>query len=200
MKRRLRFTVVALVVVLLGGVGVLIARSVWEQRKRTIVPDMLELVAGVSQHIQDFRRVKVKDGRKVWEVSAKDGQYFEEEKTVVVRGAIMEWYLEDGRTVGLRGDEGRIVLDGREVTRVELRGDIQVSLADYVVRTDSAAYDNDQQTITAMGRVEVSGRALQLNGDGLEVDVDRQRLRVLHNVSMRIDPEAVSRVRSDAPA
>lgn len=200
MRQKLRLTIIIAVLLLVGGVGWLVARSAWEQRKRSLVAEALELVPGVSQHIQDFRRVKVKDGRKVWEVAAQDGQYFENEKVVVVRGAVMEWYLEDGRTVGLRGDEGRIVLDDRDVVRVELSGDIQVSLADYVVHATSATYDHERQMIMAPGAIKVSGQALELTGDGLEVDVETQRLSLLRNVVMELQPSKVPRERRDAPA
>jgi LPS export ABC transporter protein LptC len=197
MKRTLRLTIIVAIVLLIGGVGLLVGRTAWEQRKRSLIPDVMELVPGVSQHIQDFRRVKVKDGRKVWEVSAQDGQYFEEDKVVVVRGPVMEWYTNDGRTVGLRGDEGRIIFDGREISRVELSGDIQVSLADYMVHTSNATYDQGRQLILAPGAIEVSSRALHLTGDGLEVDVERQRLSILHNVAMRLEPEKVKRDRTE---
>lgn len=200
MKRHFRLAVIAAILLLVGGVALLVGRTAWEQRKPAILLDALELVPGVSQHIQGFRRVKVKDGRKVWEVAAEDGQYFEEDKVVVVRGAVMEWYLEDGRTVGLRGDEGRIILDGREVGRVELSGDIQVSLADYTVRTTDATYDSEAQTIHAPGRIQITGRALQLTGDGLEVDVEAQRLSILRNVSMQLQPTQGKRAGGDAPA
>jgi LPS export ABC transporter protein LptC len=197
MKRKLRLAVIALVVLLLGGVAALVGRTVWQQRKPALLPGMLDLIPGVSQHIRDFRRVKVKDGRKVWEVAASDGQYFEEEKTVVVRGAVVEWYLQDGRTVGLRGDEGRIMIDGREVVRVELNGGIRVSLADYTVEADNAVYDNATQVISAPGSVAITGGALSLHGDGLTVDVEAQRLRILRNVSMQIRPGVDG---NDAPA
>jgi LPS export ABC transporter protein LptC len=200
MKRHFRLAVIAAIFLLLGVVAVLVGRTVWERRKPAMILDALELVPGVSQHIQDFRRVKVKDGRKVWEVAAEDGQYFEDDKVIVVRGAVMEWYLEDGRTVGLRGDEGRIILDGREVSRVELSGDIQVSLADYVVRTASATYDSEERVIHAPGPIRITGRALELKGDGLDVDVEGQRLSILHNVSMQLQPMQEKHAGGDAPA
>jgi LPS export ABC transporter protein LptC len=144
--------------------------------------------------------VKVQDGRKVWEVAAQDAQYFEEEKTVVVRDAVVQWFMKDGRTVGLSGAEGRIFLEGREVTRVDLQGDITVTLADYVVRAQSASYDRQRELISAPGLVDIEGRALHLRGDGMEVDVEAQRVRLLHNVSMHLQPALLKHEGgSDAP-
>ncbi len=199
MRKRLRLSVVVMVLGLLGGVGFLVGRSLWQQRKQDMLQKGLEFLPGVSQHIQDFRRVKVQDGRKVWEVAADDAQYFDENKTVVVRGAVLQWFLKDGRVVGLKGDEGRILLDGHEVARVDLEGQIAVTFADYVVRTTQATYDNRRDVISAPGEIEISGRALQLHGDGMEVDVDAQRLTLLQNVSMQLQPALLKQGGSDAP-
>jgi LPS export ABC transporter protein LptC len=190
---------VAIVAVLLFAVAVLVGRSLWEQRKRELVQKSLEFLPGVSQHIQDFHRVKVQDGRKVWEVSAQDAQYFEEDKTVIIRNAALQLFLRDGRTLGLEGEEGRILLDGRDVTRVELSGNIRMTMADYVVRTDRATYDHSRELISAPGAVEVSGRALQLRGDRMEVNVDTQRVTLLHHVAMQLQPALLQRGGSDAP-
>lgn len=188
-----------MVALLLCAVGFLVGRSLWQQRKRDLVRKGLEFLPGVSQHIQDFHRVKVQDGRKVWEVSAQDAQYIDEDKTVVIREANLQLYLRDGRTLGLQGAQGRIVLDARDVTSVELTGEIRMTLADYVVRTDSATYDHSRDLISTPGAVEISGRALQLHGDSMEVHVDSQRVTLHHNVAMQLEPALLKQGESDAP-
>ena len=188
MRKRLRIVIVAIVVLLLGSVGALVGRSMWQQHKKDVIQHGLEFLPGVSQHIQDFRRVKIQDGRKVWEVAAQDAQYFDEDKVIVVRGATLRWFLKDGRVIGLKGDEGRILLDGREVAQVELSGSIEVSLADYTIRAARAVYDHQRSVISAPGAIQISGRAVELTGTGMEVDVDAQRLTLLHRVSMQVQP------------
>jgi LPS export ABC transporter protein LptC len=199
MKRRLRMTIIGVVVLLLGGVGALVGHSLWEQSKDDVVKAGVEFLPGVSQHIQDFHRVKVQDGRKVWEVSAQDAQYVDEEKTVVVRDAKMELFLKDGRSVGLSGEEARIVLDGREVSRVELHGEIEVTLADYVVRTERATYDQNRQLISTPGAVEITGRAVQLHGDRMELEVLSERLTLRHHIAMQIKPALLNQDGREAP-
>jgi LPS export ABC transporter protein LptC len=199
MKKHLRLMVIALVVLLLSGIGGLVVRSLWQQHKRDAVRVGLDFLPGVSQHIQDFHRVKVQDGRKVWEVAADDAQYKEEDETVVVRGAALQLFLKDGRTLGLKGADGQILLAGREVVRVELAGAIQVSFADYLMHTERATYDHQQRMISAPGAVDISGRALQVRGDSMKVDVDAERLTLQHNVSMQIQPDLLKQGGSDAP-
>jgi LPS export ABC transporter protein LptC len=199
MRKHLRLTVIALVVLLLCGIGWLVGRSLWQQHGRDVARASLEFLPGVSQHIQDFHRVKVQDGRKVWEVSAEDAQYKQEEQTVIVREAALKLFMKDGRTLGLKGAEGTILLDGRELTRVELSGDIQVTLADYVIRTERATYDNQQQVISTPGAVEISGRALQLRGDRMQVDMGTEKLTLTQHVSMQIQPALLKQGGNDAP-
>lgn len=199
MKKHLRVSVAVAIAVLLAGVGFLVGRSLWQQRAEDLARGDLEFLPGVSQHMTDFHRVKVQDGRKVWEISAQDAQYFDEDKTVVVRQATMQLYLKDGRMVGLKGTEARVLLEGRDVARVEMSGDIQVSLADYVVHTQRATYDHAQQRIFAPGTVEISGHALQLDGDGMEADVQNQHVRLLHHVSMHVQPALLQQGGGDAP-
>jgi LPS export ABC transporter protein LptC len=199
MRKRLRLTVVAVVALLLSTVGVLVGRSMWQQRKQDVLQKGLEFLPGVSQHIRDFHRVKVQDGRKVWEVSAQDAQYVDEEKMVVVRDAMMQLFLKDGRSVGLKGAEARIALEGREITRIDLSGEIQMTLADYTVRTDRATYDHRQGLISAPGPVEIAGQALHLHGDRMQVEVETQRLTLQQQVTTRLEPALLPRGGDDAP-
>jgi len=198
MKKYIRRSVLGLVVGLLGVVGALVARSMWQQQQAEGARTGLDFIPGVAQHIRDFHRVKMQDGRKVWEVSAQDAQYFDDEQTVVVRAATLELYLNDGRTVGLKGDEARIRLNGREISQVDLDGAIQMTLADYTVRTDHATYDHSLQHISAPGVVEISGRALELRGDRMDVDVQSQRLTLRQHVAMRLQPAVAKQGGRDA--
>ncbi|HVO28158.1 MAG TPA: LPS export ABC transporter periplasmic protein LptC [Candidatus Margulisiibacteriota bacterium] len=192
-------TVIALVALLLCGIGGLVARSLWQQHKRDVAHVGLDFLPGVSQHIQDFHRVKVQDGRKVWEVAADDAQYKEEDETVIVHGAALQLFLKDGRILGLKSNDGQILLAGREMISVDLTGAIQATLTDYVMRTERATYDHQQRIVSAPGAVEISGRAFQVRGDSMTVDVNAERLTLQHNVSMQIQPGLLKQGGRDAP-
>jgi LPS export ABC transporter protein LptC len=198
MKKYLRRSVLGLVVGLLIVVAALVGRSMWQQRQAEGAHSKLDFLPGVAQHIRDFHRVKMQDGRKVWEVSAQDAQYFDAEQMVVVRAATMELYLRDGRTIGLKGDEAHIRLNGREIAQVDLDGAIQMRLADYTVRTEHASYDHNQQRISAPGAVDISGRALELRGEQMDVDVQSQRFTLRQHVAMRLEPALANEGGRDA--
>ncbi len=198
MRTKLRWLVIALVVALVGAGATLVGRSLWQQRGEEVAQESLELLPGVSHHLQDFRRVQVKDGRKVWEVSAEDARYFEDDGIVVVREPMVAWFLDDGDRLGLSGDEGRVVLADQSVQFVEMRGEIQVDLAEMRVLAEDAVYDHRNRRISAPGAVQIAGSYLDLTGEDMLVDIDRQVLSLAGNVAMTLQPSAFSAERRDA--
>lgn len=190
MRNKLRWVVTAVVLLLVGGGARLVYRSMESQRQAVSDLPHLEALPGVSHHLQDFRRVQMKDGRKVWEVSAEDARFFESDAIAVVRKPMVAWYLEDGRRLGLSGDEGRVVLADRDVQFVEMRGDIEVDLAEMRIDADEAVYDHENRRISVPGRVQIAGRYLDLSGAGMVVDVTTRTLTISENVEMVLQPSA----------
>ena len=60
----------------LGGIALATWQNVRTKQPRTIADLGADFLPDVAQHIQNFRRVKLKDGKAVWEVKADDAQYF----------------------------------------------------------------------------------------------------------------------------
>lgn len=192
MRNKLRRVVIATVLLLLGSGVYLVGRTVSRQNEGGAAAPKLEVLPGVSHHLQDFRRVQVKDGRKVWEVSAEDARFFGTDAIAVVRKPLVAWFLEDGRRLGLSGDEGRVVLDGDTVAFVEMKGAIEVDLAELRVELDEAVYDHGNQQISSPGRVQIAGNDLDLSGSELVIDIATRRLRLGADVAMTLQPGALS--------
>lgn len=190
MRTRARRLVVALVVLLLATGGWLLARHLWSQKKADLARQALDLLPNVAQRIRDFHRVKVDNGRKVWEVSAKEAQYHEDEEMVVVTEPMVSFFLDDGRVVALRGNEGKIYLGGRDLQLVELSGGIEVQLGDYGLRAEYASYDRRTDLIVAPGEVEISGDTFDVRGQQMEVTVGSQRLVLSGGVETTLRPRS----------
>ncbi len=188
MKVRLRNVVVALIVVLLSVGAGLLARELWIRRQGELGRQALDLLPSVAQRIQDFHRVRIDDGRKMWEVSAREAQYFDEEEFVVVREPMVSVFLEDGRVIALRGNEGKVFLGGRDLERVELTGDIDVRLGEYLLQTEFVKYEVEGDLIVAPGRVQIAGDVFDILGGRMEVEVKSQRLTVSREVEMTLWP------------
>ena len=136
MKARLRIAIFFALIVLLGGMALMVRRAFNTNTQFELAQKALDLVPDAAQRIQDFHRVQVRDGKKEWEIAAAEARYLEDEHKVVVRAPMVRLYLKDGRSIGIRGDEGVVLLDGKELRSVDLSGAVEVTLADYIVRTD----------------------------------------------------------------
>lgn len=181
--------VVSLVLVLAIGAG-LLARNYWQQRKAELALDMIELLPEVAQRIQNFHRVKIDNGRKVWEVSAKEARYFEDEGVVAVQEPRVSVFFEEGRTVAMSGHGGKVVLDGTDLQRVEVEGDIDVQLDEYSLRTQLAYYEAAEDRIHAPGDFRVESSEIQFDGKNMEIDLESQTLRVTERVHMTLWPKS----------
>ncbi len=162
-----------------GAVGVQLARSQWAQHLRSLRTRELDFLPQVAQRIQNFRRVKMDGDKKVWEVAAREAQYFEEERQVVVDEPEVRFFVKDDQgVVSVKGKQGKILLDGREMDRVDLEGGIELRFRDYLVKTERAFYQRADDAVVSPGAVVVTGDGLSLSGDRMTVEMESQRVRV----------------------
>ena len=178
LRRRVRRALGIVLVVAIGAVGVQLARSQWAQHLRSLRTRELDFLPQVAQRIQNFRRVKMDGDRKVWEVAAREAQYFEDDHQIVVDGPEVSFFVkDDGGVVAVKGKQGKILMDGREMDRVDLDGGIELKFRDYVVTTDKAFYQRSDDTVVSPGAVQVSGEGLSLTGDHMTVEMQSQKVR-----------------------
>ena len=189
-RTRLRAALLVVVSAALGGIAFLVSRNVVARRVRGLEELGRDFLPEVAQRIQNFHRVKVEHGRMVWEITAREARYFEQDNQVVVLEPRMTFYMkDDGRAAHVAGDEGRLTLDGRELTRMTLKGSVAVRLDDMEMHTDEATYDRSRDLITAPGVVTLRGRALTVQGRGMEVDVGPQHVRLLDDVHTTVEKD-----------
>ena|SRR5690242_13863688 len=182
-RSRLRVALLAVVAAALTGIGVATWQNVRTQKSRTVADLGADFLPDVAQHIQNFRRVKVKDGKAVWEVEADDAQYTDNNQQVIVRRPRVTFHLDgENRHAELVGAEGRLTLDGKELAAVTITGDVVLQLDELEFRTEEARYDHAADRIAAPGIVTIRGKSLDVRGLGMEVDVTPKRVRLLREV------------------
>ena len=192
-RSRLRAGLLVVVAMALTGIGYRVWRNVAERTPRSLGELGVELIPEVAQHMQNFHRIKVKNGHMEWEIKADDAQYYQKQNEIVVLVPEVTIYTEQGvQRAWLTGKEAHLGLvdDGKEVGSMELRGDVVLWLDDLELRTDTATYDRDRDLITAPGAVTITGRTMNVNADGMEVDVTPQHIRLLENVHTLLKPNA----------
>jgi LPS export ABC transporter protein LptC len=177
-RRRVRTLIGVLMIVAIGAVGVQLVRSQWAQHLRSLRTQELDFLPQVSQRIQNFRRVKMEGDRKVWEVAAREAQYFEEDKQIVVDDPEVSFFVKDDQgVISVKGKQGKILLDGREMERVDLEGAIELRFRDYLVQTDRAFYQRADDAVVSPGTVVVTGDGLSLSGERMTLEMGSQRVR-----------------------
>jgi LPS export ABC transporter protein LptC len=184
-RSRLRAGLLVVVAIALAGIGYQVWRNVAERTPRSLAELGVELLPEVAQHIQTFHRVKVKNGRMVWEIKADDAQYYDKDNSVVVRSPEVSIYTSSGALQAwLTSQDGRLALEGedKEVTSVTLTGAVVVWLNDMELHTEVATYERERDLITAPGPVSIRGRDMDVHAQGMEVDVTPQRIRLLDAV------------------
>lgn len=166
----------------LASLGFVLGRTI-VSREAADAPREPNLEPEVSQRIKEFRRVKVKDGRKVWELTAQEAEYFADKGEVVVAGPKLAFYAGDGRNVEVKGSQGKIQLAGGDVKQIELDGGIDVTVGEYFVQTDRAIYFESLNSIVAPGDVRLMSSEITLAGQVMVLELGTQRVRFVKGVT-----------------
>jgi len=179
-RYQLRFITALSAVLLLAGIVYYLTVTLHKQkRNEKIIKKMqADVVPEADQRMQNFRRVQVRDGKKIWEISARQARYFEANGEVLVEAPEVFFYAKDGDVIALRCGEGRLRMakDEKTVTQMELTTDLQMQVGDFSFRTQEATYDSEHDTISSPGAVQITSRGLVLEGQGYNVDVAEKRL------------------------
>jgi LPS export ABC transporter protein LptC len=176
-RNQVRRLLIAGVMLALAGLGFVLGRTMVGQQQVAVQPsDAPDLQPDVTQRIKEFRRVKVKDGRKEWELTAQEAELFTELGEVAITGPKLAFYSGDGRNVEIKGKEGRVFLTDGNVQRIELSGGIDVTVGDYFVQTEKAIYFENINSIAAPGEVRLKGSDIALAGQAMLLELGSQKV------------------------
>lgn len=146
---------------------------------------------GSELHLQEFHRVEVKNGKKMWEVRAHDARYFPADSIVQVNDAEVMVYQTKGEPVGFRAKSARLLLAGDSLQSAELEGNVIVQVTSTVnFQTEVALYDSKDGSMSAPGAVNIKGDGFSLTGEGLALSIPDQVIRINQNVSSQFESGA----------
>lgn len=147
--------------------------------------------SGPEIRLQDFHRVQVKDGKKIWEISATDAHYFPTEGVTHVNQASLMIYRPKGGSVHLKSDSAKLTFSGATLSRADLEGSIEVVLDENLkMTTEFASFEISSGVIHAPGAVEIDGPNYRLSGTGLSVKLNDQKIELEKNVNSIFKPGA----------
>jgi len=184
-RTQLRLIVVTLAVASLAWIGYRVADTL-TNRRQPAVGGALRLLPEAAQRLHEFRRVKLEHGHTVWQLSAREAQYFEEGQRAVVREPEMVFYAEGEENGRLAGYKGSLRFDGTDQRSVEMSGGVRVEGSGYVLETDKATYERDRDTIMAPGAVRISGHNLAVSGSDMEISMSDRRMTLHRDVRVTL--------------
>jgi LPS export ABC transporter protein LptC len=124
---------------------------------------------------------ETRDGVKEWELEATSAQYFKEESTILFDKVKATFFGKEGQAYTLVGEKGKF---NTQTKAMELFDGIQLESSDgYQMRTRSLKYEAGKRELRTADAVEIDGPQLRVEGIGLIVDLDGQRLQVLRQVT-----------------
>ena len=203
--RRKTLGVILLVAIFasLGGVAYKVAEHFWLIKSREIKKDprkLLDYVPEAALQIKDFRRAKIEGGRKVWELSGEEARYLKTEKEVVIKKPRMIFYQKDNTSIEARGDDGHMWLTGQEgeLEKAQFQGGVQVNYRGFVLNTEEMLYLKSKNQVVLPGKVSVKGDGMELEGVGMEISLDDEKMRLLQKVRTKLVPERLESKRTRA--
>lgn len=196
MRKRRRIIILLVIFASLGVVAYKVGETVWTNKVREIRKNpfkVLDYLPDSALHIKDFRRAKIEDGRKVWELLGEEANYLKEQKEAIVKKPRFYFYDRRGETAEAFSNEGHLFFDERELQRLELQGGIQLSYQGFVLKSEEAVYLPNKDQIVLPKKVTLVGDGLELEGSSMEVELHDQKLRVQKNVKTKLEPDKLAK-------
>ncbi|MEJ2520594.1 MAG: LPS export ABC transporter periplasmic protein LptC [Desulfuromonadales bacterium] len=133
------------------------------------------LPKGVDIALQDIDYTHMEQGQARWRLIARQVEHQAATKTLVVSAPRLNFFDEKGDISGSLQAGGGLVTD--DYRKVILHDEVVLNNApDYTVHAARLVYDQDQQTITTEGFVRLEAGGMHLEGQGMTLFIQDQRL------------------------
>lgn len=167
------------------------SREAREENLREIVSDA-KTDSGPNQAVfvlNDFERSELENGKKLWEIKGKRGQFFPESNTAKLKQATLWVFRKNGEVTELKAEEALVYLSGASFSKAEASGGVTVIHNQKVqIDAESATYDRVKNEVFAPGHVEIKGEVIDVTGTELRVDLEKGEMRLSSDVTSVIKP------------
>ncbi|MBW1980405.1 MAG: LPS export ABC transporter periplasmic protein LptC [Deltaproteobacteria bacterium] len=144
--------------------------------------------ANVTLDQLDFSDVS--EGKASWTLKASQARYYKEQQVTAFTNVQAVFYMKDGSRVELRGDEGTLHNDTRDV---EIKGEVRVKVGDqYRLTTERLFYSNKERSITTPDPVVIEGQGIFVRGRGMILALDSHSLRIMNQVEARMQAPSLT--------
>ncbi len=183
--KRVKIAILMSIVLIVGIVLV----SLWVNLRARKASEAVEKPPVVSTEGADMRMEKVrfvedKHGQKTWELEAKSVRQYQDQNMMVLEDVKVTFYGKEGRTFFLRGKEGKVHQDSKNM---ELVGDVVLSSDDgYQLKTHSVSYRHLEKIASTSDPVEIEGEQIRVTGKGMLVNMEAKTFKILSQVKTQL--------------
>ncbi|NMC63942.1 MAG: LPS export ABC transporter periplasmic protein LptC [SAR324 cluster bacterium] len=141
-------------------------------------------IEGAQIVLDEFHRSESKNGRKMWEIKGKKGEYSPKTSTARITEADLWLYKDSGDIVHLVANQGVVQLDGVTLKTADLQGNVRVSLENKnaTITTERAIYDKSVEMVKAPGKVNLTSTMGEISGESLIAKIDKLEFILEKNV------------------
>lgn len=191
MRHRLRFFLLAAVLTSLTVVVYKAVETISLQKIREIEKNPIKFLDSVSEaalQVKDFHRTKVEGGRKVWEVAGEEARYLKAAREAVIKRPRFVFYSKNGKSLEISANEGHLFFTDQDIEQIQLQGSIQVNYLGFVLYAYEVSYLKSNDRVVLPGKVTLTGGGLELEGEGMEISIPEEKIRLRQKVWTRIEP------------
>jgi len=136
---------------------------------------------GVNMQIENIHYEQTdQNAIKEWELDAESAQYFKDENKIALQSIEVTFFSNGGKGYKLTAKCGELHTDSKDV---KLSGDV-VAVTDEgdLIKADSFQYRAQERKIFTDDDVTVSSEKMVMNGKGMIIDLEKERLYILKEV------------------
>src|SRR5215467_706741 len=196
MRKWQRWILMAVIFISLGAVGYKVAENIWIMKAQEIKKNplkVLDYLPDSALRMKDFRRSKIEDGRKIWEIVGDEANYYKDQKQAVVKNPRFYFYDKKGQTAETTGEVAKLFFNEKELEQMHLQGNVQVVYQGYTLNSEEAIYFPDKQQIVLPKKATVVGEGLQVEGSSMQVELEDKKVRLLQNVKTKLEPQKLAK-------
>jgi len=124
-----------------------------------------------------------------WVLDAEEVTLTGDNESLVFRDFLLQLESKGRSPINLRGEKGGF---NRTTGLIELWGDLDARSGDgFSFKTDHLLFNQKTGIISTESAVEVAGPFFSIEGQGLFVDLNQRDLKVISNVTTRVDGKAL---------
>src|SRR5262249_16128064 len=105
----------------------------------------------------DFRRAKIEDGRKVWEIFGDEANYYKEQKQAVIKNPRFYYFDKKGETAETTVEVAKLFFNEKKLELMQLQCNIQVNYQGYALKSEARIYFREKEEIVLPKRATVVG-------------------------------------------